>query len=157
MDRREGEGALLINGCKLTTTDESGQVRYHNAFATALPLDDRRVPEVVAAGRSRWKIENENNSTLKTKSYHFDHNDGYGQQHLSSVLASFIILTFLIHTVLEWMDDQYQQFRRKLPSRQRLSDDIRTLTCYLCFQSWGALTTFMPQSFEPVPPQPETG
>jgi hypothetical protein len=29
---------------------------------------------VVQAGRSRWKIENENNPTLKTKGYHFEHN-----------------------------------------------------------------------------------
>jgi len=146
---RDGEDALLVNWCELTTTDESGQVLYHNAFATSLPLDDRQVPEVVAAGRSRWKIENENNNTLKTKGYHFEHNYGHGQQHLSSVLASLIILAFLVHTVLEWMDDQYQLLRRKLPSRQRLFGDIRTLTSYLCFENWEALMTFMLQSFEP--------
>ena len=37
------------------------------------PLDDGNVAEVVEAGRSRWKIENENNNTLKTKGYHFEH------------------------------------------------------------------------------------
>jgi hypothetical protein len=68
-----------------------------------------------------------------------------------------IILAFLVHTGLEWMDDQYQLLRRKLPSRQRLFSDIRTLTSYLCFESWEALMTFMLQSFEPAPPQPETG
>jgi hypothetical protein len=31
------------------------------------------------------------------------------------------------------------------------------LTSYLCFESWEALMTFMLQSFEPAPPQPETG
>jgi len=59
--------------------------------------------------------------------------------------------------VLEWMDDQYQLLRRKLPSRQRWFGDIRTLTSYLCFESWEALMTFMLQNFEPAPPQPETG
>ena len=44
------------------------------------------------------------------------------------MLASLIILAFLVHTVLEWMDDQYQLLRQKLPSRQRLFSDIRTLT-----------------------------
>ena len=154
---RDGEDALLVNWCELTTTDKKGNVLYHNSFATSLALDDRQVPEVVAAGRSRWKIENENNNTLKTKGYHFEHNYGHGQQHLSSVLASLIILAFLVHTVLEWMDDQYQLLRRKLPSRQRLFSDIRTLTSYLCFESWEALMTFMLQSFEPAPLQPETG
>jgi hypothetical protein len=154
---RDGDDALQVNWCELTTTDESGQVLYHNTFATSLSLDDRRVLEVVAAGRSRWKIENENNNTLKTKGYHFEHNYGHGQQYLSSVLASLIILAFLVHTVLEWMDDQYQLLRQKLPSRKRLFSDIRTLTSYLCFENWGALMTFMLQSFEPAPPQPETG
>lgn len=154
---RDGDEALLVSWCELTTTDESGQVLYHNAFATSLALDDRRVLEVVAAGRSRWKIENENNNTLKTKGYHFEHNYGHGQQYLSSVLASLIILAFLVHTVLEWMDNQYLLLRRKLPSRKRLFSDIRTLTSYLCFESWDALMKFMLQSFEPAPPQPETG
>ena len=154
---RDGDDALLVNGCELTTTDEKGHVLYHNSFATSLALDDRQVPEVVAAGRSRWKIENENNHTLKTKGYHFEHNYGHGQQHWSSVLASLIILAFLVHTVLEWMDGQYPLLRRTLPSRRRLFGDIRTLTSYLCFESWEALMTFMLHSFEPAPPQPETG
>ena len=154
---RDGEGALLVNWCELTTTDENGKVLYHNAFATSLALDAHNVVEVVGAGRSRWKIENENNNTLKTKGYHFEHNYGHGQQYLSSVLASLILLAFLAHTVLEWMDDKYQLLRRKLPSRKRLFSDIRTLTSYLCFESWEALMTFMLQSFEPAPPKPKTG
>jgi hypothetical protein len=37
--------------------------------------------------------------------------------------------------------------------------DIRTLTSYLCFDSWSVLMTFMLQSFEPdpSPPPPDTG
>lgn len=154
---RDGDDALLVNWCELTTTDPSGKVLYHNAFATSLAVDEHNVAEVVAAGRSRWKIENENNNTLKTKGYHFEHNYGHGKQFLSSLLASLIILAFLVHTVLEWMDGQYQLLRQKLPSRRRLFNDIRTLTSYLCFNSWTALMTFMLQSFEPDPPQPETG
>ena len=154
---RDADDALLVNWCELTTTDESGKVLYHNAFATSLALDEHNVAEVVAAGRSRWKIENENNNTLKTKGYHFEHNYGHGQRYLSSVLASLILLAFLVHTVLEWMDAKYQLLRQKLPSRQRLFNDIRTLTSYLCFESWDALMQFMLQSFEPVPLKPETG
>lgn len=103
---REGEDALLINGCEFTTTDEKGNVLYHGSFTTSLTLDDRPTPEVAAAGRGRWKIENENknNNTLKTKGHHFEHDDGHGQQHLSAVLASLIILAFLVHVGLEgWM------------------------------------------------------
>ena len=154
---RDGGDARRVDWCELTTTDEHGNVLYHNAFATSLALNDRTVLEVVAAGRCRWKIENENNNTLKTKGYHFEHNYGHGQQQLSSLLASLILLAFLVHTVLEWMDNQYQLLRQKLPSRQRLFSDIRTLTSYLCFESWADLMTFMLRSFEPAPPPLETG
>lgn len=54
------------------------------------------------------------------------------------------------------MDDKYQLLRKKLPSRKRLFNDIRTLTSYLCFETWGALMDFMLQSFEPAPPKPKT-
>jgi len=154
---RDGDDALTVNWCEITTTDPGGKVLYRNAFATRLALDDDRVIEVIEAGRSRWKIENENNNTLKTKGYHFEHNYGHGQQHLSSLLASLIILAFLVHTVLEWMDGKYQLLRQKLPSRQRLFNDIRTLTSDLCFETWEALMDFMLQSFEPTPPKPKTG
>lgn len=154
---RDADDALMVNWCELVTTDDDGQVLYRNAFATRLALDDNHVAAVVAAGRGRWKIENENNNTLKTQGYHFEHNFGHGQRHLSSLLASLIILAFLTHTVLEWMDDKYRLLRKKLPSRKRLFNDIRTLTSYLCFQSWEALMDFMLDSFTLSPTQPETG
>ena len=55
------------------------------------------------------------------------------------------------------MDDKYQLLRKKLPSRKRLFNDIRTLTSYLCFETWEALMDFMLKSFEPPPPKPKTG
>ena len=154
---RDADDALEVNWCELVTTDGSGKVLYRNAFATSLALDDGNIAEVVEAGRGRWKIGNENNNTLKTKGYHFAHNFGHGQQHLSSLLASLIILAFLTHTVLERMDDKYQLLRQKLPSRKRLFNDIRTLTSYLCFETWEALMDFMLKSFDPPPPKPKTG
>jgi len=133
---RDHHDTLMVNWCELTTTDEASHVLYQNAFVTNFAINDQNVVEIVAAGRSRWKIENENNNTLKTKGYHFEHNYAHGQQHLSALLASLIILALLVHTVLEWMDDQYRLLRQKLPSRQQLFDDLRTLTRYLCFESW---------------------
>ena len=118
-------------------------------------MDDSTIPNVVAAGRGRWQIENEN--TLKTKGYHFEHHFGHDRQHRSSLLASLIILAFLTHTVLEWMDDKYRLLRQKLPSRQRLFNDSRTLTRYRCFETWEALMDFMLASSEPVPALLETG
>jgi hypothetical protein len=117
---RDADGALKVNWCEPATTAADGKVPYRNALATGLALDGGNVAEAVEAGRSRWKVENENNNTLKTKGYHFEHNYGHGRQHLSSLLASLIILAFLVHTVLDWADGKFQLLRRKLPSRKRL-------------------------------------
>ena len=48
----------------------------------------------------RWKIENENNNTLKTKGYHLEHNFGHGKKHLAALLVTMSILAFLFHTVI---------------------------------------------------------
>ena len=85
---------------------------YRNAFATDLALGDGNVAEVAEAGRSHWKIENENNNTLMTKGYHFEHNYGHGKQYLSSLLASLIILASLVHTVLDRASVGFRRFPR---------------------------------------------
>lgn len=162
---RNANDALLVNWCEIVTTDENGKILYRNSFTTTFTINNNNVVEIVQAGRSRWKIENENNNTLKTKGYHFEHNYGHGKQHLSSVLASLIILAFLAHTVMEWMDDKFQLLRKKLPSRKRLFNDIKALTSYLCFESWDALMDFMLKGLDsPISisafistPKPETG
>jgi hypothetical protein len=80
---RDGEKALHVNWCELSINLTDGTRVYHNSFITDHRLDDKSVIAVVKAGRTRWKIENENNNTLKTKGYHFEHNFGHGKQYLA--------------------------------------------------------------------------
>jgi hypothetical protein len=84
---RNEDEALLVNWCELVVTRPDGKVAYKNAFATNHTITDQTVEEIVLAGRTRWKVENENNNTLKTKGYNLEHNFGHGKQHLSSFLA----------------------------------------------------------------------
>ena len=49
-------------------------------------------------GRARWKIENETFNTLKNQGYHFEHNYGHGEQHLSVVFAMLMMLAFWVPT-----------------------------------------------------------
>ncbi|WP_262965118.1 ISNCY family transposase [Methylobacter psychrophilus] len=161
---RDADDALMVNWCEITTRTADGKVRYRNAFATSLRIDDANVVEIVASGRARWKIENENNNTLKTKGYRFEHNFGHGQQFLSSLLATLILLAYLLHTLLDLMDDKFCLLRQKLPSRKRLFDDMKALTTYFCFDNWEHLLDFMLEgwSYKPGspinrPPKPEIG
>lgn len=73
---RDADDALLVNWCEITTHTADGKVLYQNAFATSLTIDDANVAQIVTSGRARWKIENENNNTLKTKGYRFEHSFG---------------------------------------------------------------------------------
>ena len=143
----EGEGALKVNWCEVTITSKGKQL-YHNAFISDLKMTDANVAGIVAAGRARWKIENENNNTLKTKGYHLEHNFGHGKKHLSSLLATLNILAFLFHSFLSFCDDAYRLIRDTLPTRKTFFHDIRALLRYMCFPSWEALMDFMMRGLE---------
>jgi hypothetical protein len=145
---KDGDDALLVNWCELTVTRPDGQVVYQNSWATNHFLTDESVIEIVRAGRTRWKVENENNNTLKTKGYNLEHNFGHGKQHLASFLASLNILSLLFHTVLELLDEKYKLLRTHLPTRKTFFNDLRALTRYLVFDSWDHLLTFMIQGLE---------
>lgn len=145
---RDGDDALIVNWCELTTTTPDGEVIYHNAFATNYTIDKDNVVEIVAAGRTRWKVENENNNTLKNFGYNLTHNYGHGKEHLSSLFCAMIILSFLFHTILEIGDERYRLVRAALPRRDTFFNDIRALTRYIHFASWAALLSFMMHGLE---------
>jgi len=150
---REGEDARLVNWCELTVTRPHGQVTYKNSFATNHWITDDTVADIVLADRTRWKVENENNNTRKTKGSNLEHNFGHGKQHLSSFLATLNILSLLFHTLLNLLDQKYALLRSHLPTRKTFFDDLRALTRYLYFDSWDHLLTFMLEGLEvDIPP-----
>ncbi len=74
---------------------------------------------IAESGRCRWKIENENNNTLKTKGYNLDHNFGHGNENICSVFASLNMLEFLTHTFSDVNDRAYPLIRLELGSRRK--------------------------------------
>ena len=144
----EEEGALKVNWCEVTVTSKKEKRLYKNAFISDFTVSDENVADIVAAGRARWKIENENNNTLKTKGYHLNHNFGHGKQHLSSLLAAMNILAFLFHGFLTFCDEAYRLIRATLPTRKTFFHDIRALLRYMRFPSWEILMDFMMRGLE---------
>ena len=143
---------MLVNFCEIKTVREDGKQLYFNTFVTDHVISGANVIDMTIAGRSRWKIENENNNTLKTKGYHFEHNFGHGKKNLSAVLATLILLAFLFHTILEHFDQCYRLLRATLPTRKTFFDDIRALTRYICFDNWRQMLEFMLKGLEiPIP------
>jgi len=145
---RDGKNALEVNWCELTITSAGGKKLYKNAFATDFKISKENVKQIVADGRTRWKIENENNNVLKIKGYHLEHNFGHDKNQLSTLLLTLNLLAFLFHTALEMLDETYRRIRDDLPTRKTFFDDIRALTLYMCFDSWEVMLTFMARGLE---------
>ncbi|MGK5095398.1 ISNCY family transposase [Deltaproteobacteria bacterium TL4] len=146
---KNGDDALCVNWVELTITHTATQeIIYRNAFVTQFSLDRTKVPAIVEAGRTRWKVENENNNVLKTKGYHLEHNFGHGKESLAATLLTLKLLAFLAHTVLEFVDQVYTAVRKKLVARKTFFHDFQTLTKYLCFDNWNHLIGFMAQQLE---------
>ena len=146
---RAGADALLVNWCELTITQEAtGQLLYQNAWITDHVLSDQTVRPLMAAGRARWKIENENNNVLENHGYHLEHNFGHGHHYLAQVLVLLNLLAFLMHTVLDLGDEAHQRIRREFGTRQTFFNDIQALTRYWFFANWQQLLDFMAAGLE---------
>lgn len=141
---------FLVSWCELIVSRISdGEILFKNTFVTNHELTLESVVSVIAAGRCRWKTENENHNVLKTKGYNLEHNFGHGEEHLSSSLLTLNLLAFLFHTVLELVDKSYQQVRKQRVTRKGFFQDITSLTKYLLFEGWQALLDFM--LYDPKP------
>jgi hypothetical protein len=150
-----GSDAIDVNWCEVISVDGHGKELYKNSFATSIELTQDNVAFICEYGRSRWKIENENNNTLKNLGYNLEHNFGHGKQNLASVLATFNILAFLMHSAMEIVDDDFRQLVDKL-RRSKVFKHAAVLTCYICYGGWQHLVRFMLTSFDNLhePPIP---
>ena len=149
---RKGASPLRVNWCQLIVVDEtSGEVLYRNAWATDHSLDEATVVQVAAAGRGRWKIENEGFNVLKNRGYNFSHNFGHGKQQLAAVLLTLLLLAFLFHSVLDLTSSIYRAVRQELATRRTFFNDLRALTRYIYFSNWQQLLQFMYQQLDLAP------
>lgn len=147
----DGDDVLKVNWCELTVTDPEGKALYRNSFITDWEVTAENVMGLVAAGRARWKIENENNNVLKTKGYHLEHNFGHGKEHLSTLLLTMNLLAFAFHTLLEVTDPSYKLVRTAVGARRKFFQHLEALTAYWYFQTWDLLMDFMMRGQEVGP------
>ena len=143
--------AITVNWLLIEVRDAAGKATYTNSFITDLPVSADNVAALAAAGRARWKIENESLNVLKTKGYNLEHNFGHGQQNLSAVLAILNLLAFGCHTTCDLADRVWRAARRELMTRQGFFQNLRSLTTYLVFPSWDHLLGTL--AFTRPPPQ----
>jgi hypothetical protein len=106
--------------------EKDGQLT-HYSWVTDLVVTPANIVTLMRGGRARWKIENETFNTLKNQGYHFEHNYGHGEQHLSVVLALLMMLAFLVDQTQQLCSDLFRQVWSKLGSKRLLWERLRSL------------------------------
>ena len=107
----------------------------HFSWVTDLRVHQRNVYQLMRGGRARWKIENETFNTLKNQGYHFEHNYGHGEQHLSVVFAMLMMLAFLVDQAQQLCCALFQAVWAKLGSKRMLWERMRALFYDYAFAS----------------------
>lgn len=114
---------------------EDGTRLRHFAWITDLEVTRENAPEIVAAGRSRWKIENETFNVLKNHGYQLEHNYGHGKQNLSTVLAMLMMLAFLVDQTQQLCCPLFQAVFEKVGSKRLLWERQRSFFYHFQFPS----------------------
>lgn len=133
---------LLVNTLEYWEIDAKGKERVW-CWITNLEPSKQNARDIMRAGRSRWKIENETFNTLKNQGYHFEHNYGHGQHHLSSVLGGMCLLAFLIDQANELACRVFQQALDNWHSRRLLWETYRAKFTNWRYPDWETLMAIM--------------
>ena len=139
----ESAGKSYVNYFELEmyqtdTTNGTQKRTYRSSWIPDMSVNASNVDKFVEAARCRWKIENECFNNLKNQGYCLEHNYGHGKQYLAFNFYLITLLAFFFHQVMELTDELYQQCRKKW-SKQLLWEKLRTLVCYVIFDSWEQL------------------
>jgi len=129
----------FVNDVPLNASRADGRVNFieyweigqdqvqHFSWVTDLRVSKRNVYKLMRGGRARWKIENETFNTLKNQGYHFEHNYGHGEQNLSVVFATLMMLAFLVDQTQQLCCALFQAVWTKLGSKRLLWERMRAL------------------------------
>ena len=99
----------------------------HFSWVTDVRVSTRNVYALMRGGRARWKIENETFNTLKNQGYHFEPNYGHGEPNLSVVLATLMMLAFLVDQTQPLCCALFRAVWTKLGSKRLLWERMRAL------------------------------
>lgn len=132
-------------------TKKDGRKQYFS-WVTKLSVTAENVYDIMRAGRSRWKIENETFNTLKNQGYNFEHNYGHGYKNLCSVMTMLMMLAFLIDQVQQLCCKTYQKARHHAGRLTTLFERVKVLIGFGVFDSWHQLYTFIGDPTSRPPP-----
>jgi hypothetical protein len=166
-DRAAGviHGFRFVNDVPLNASRADVQVTFmeygeigpeqvqHFSWVTDLWVNKRHVDKLMRGGRARWKIEKETCNTLKNQGYNFEHHSGHGEQNLSVVFATLMMLAFLVDQTQQRCCALFQAVWAKLGSKRLLWERMRALFYDYALESrqellealWYGLKKFKPR------------
>lgn len=105
----------------------NGKITYSNKWISSIRPDESNVKQLTAAGRCRWKIENETFNTLKNQGYHFEHNFGHGKKYLSTIFAHLMLLAFFVDQITATIDKVFSKALIAAKTLRDLRQKVRVL------------------------------
>lgn len=146
---------ILVNFLEYWETNEKGEIIFYATWVSDIELTKDNVFEIMKAGRSRWKIENEVFNTLKNQGYNFEHNYGHGKVHLATIFAMLMMLTFLIDQVQEECCELFQQSKGKFRTKVYLWDKMTALFLSYFISDWETFYLSIINSHKPHKLEPD--
>jgi len=141
--KKTGE-TIDANYIGLTITDVNTEKEtYKNTWVTNLEVSKENIVTLVAAARSRWKVENEGFNVLKNHDYALEHNYGHGDNNLAFNFFQLTLLAHLYHQAHELGDELYQKVKEKKETKKNFWDSIRSAVRNILFQCWEDLYEYL--------------
>jgi hypothetical protein len=131
----ESNPDLLVNFLHYVEYGPDGEQRKVFTWVTDLRITSSNARLLVRGARTRWKIENETFNTLKNQGYHYEHNYGHGEQHLSVIFSMLMMLAFLVDQTQQLCCPLFRAVWKKLGSKRALWDHLRSHFRHFTFQS----------------------
>ncbi len=129
-----------VNFLSYTQTNAKGR-KVHFSWVTSLEIKEDNLYQIMRAGRSRWRIENETFNTLKNQGYNFEHNYGHGKKNLCTVMSMLLLLTFFVDQVQLLCCKKYIQAKNKRSRLSVLFETVRSYFGLFFLDSWDELYT----------------
>lgn len=122
------QGKVRVNFLYCEEHDSKGKVQSFS-WVTSLNITPNNVFEIMKGGRARWKIENETFNTLKNQGYNLEHNYGHGYNYLSNVMATLMLLAFLIDQIVQATNKHLQAVLAKSVPKYKIWEFLRA--CFM--------------------------
>ena len=128
----------LVNFLHYTQTDKKGR-KTTWTWVTNIQITQDNCFKIMKGGRARWHIENQTFNTLKNQGYNFEHNFGHGYAHLSHIMATLMMLIFMIDQLQMLACPVFKAAKKRLGSYMSLWEEMRVVVRYIVFETWDQL------------------